>query len=212
VPFSPHLLVQRARVGSADLRHEDVRQLDGEPALAIAVALAPPRLWAYLLDATLDGFAEGYVRPHDGKVSTRIHQGLRVAQNLLRGRIDGLIDRRGADVALLALACEGNVVHLLVAGALRAYVFSQRSLRRITAHDAPNEGLLKAEPVWCAQPVEPGDLVIAGPSALFAEPALARIREACLADRQIEPRNVASLLSSEDEPARSMAVAAFRVN
>jgi hypothetical protein len=210
--FSPHLHVQRARVGSADLRHGDVRQLPGEPALAIAVALAPPRLWAYLLDSTLDGFAEGYVRPHDGKVSTRIHQGLRVAQNALRGRIDGLIDRRGADVALLALACEGNVLHLLVAGALRAYVFRQRSLRRLGAHDASDLGLLKAEPVWCAEPMEPGDLVIAGPGALFAEPALARVSEACLADRQLDPRKVASLLTSEDEPARSMAVAAFRVS
>ncbi|HEX5658466.1 MAG TPA: hypothetical protein VFX59_14790 [Polyangiales bacterium] len=208
----PHLLVQRARVGSSALRHQDVRQLDGEPALALALALAPPRLWGYLLDATLDGFAEGFARPHDGKVSTRIHQGLRVAQNTLRARIDGLLDRRGADVALLALAREGDVLHLLVAGGLRAYVFRQRSLRRLGTYDATDEGLLKAEPIWCAEPVEPGDLVFAGASPLFTEQALTRVREACLADRQLDPGKVASLLNSDESVVRGDAVIAFRVS
>lgn len=209
--FTPHLLVQRARVGSAALRRHEVRLLDGEPALALALALAPPRLWGYLLDATLDGFADGYVRPHDGKTSTRVHQGLRVAQATLRARIDGLLDHRGADVALLALACEGPVVHALVTGSLSAYVCRRQGLRRIGARDAPDEGVLKAEPVWCAEHVEPGDLVFAGPSALFAESTLSRVRTACLNDRRIDPQEVASLLTSSDAP-QGAALAVFRVS
>ncbi|MET0287185.1 MAG: hypothetical protein ABW352_22060 [Polyangiales bacterium] len=208
--FSPHLLVQRARVGSAALRHQDVRVLEGEPVLVIALALSPPRLWGYLLDSTLDGFAEGYARQHDGKVSTRIYTGLRVAQTTLRERIDGMLDRRGADVALLALACEGNVLHVLVAGALSAYVYRQRTLRRLHANEPARDGMLKVEPLWCAEPVDTGDLVFAGPSALFREPNLERLRRACQEDREQEPRKLAALLTSDDEVSGS-ALAVFRV-
>lgn len=209
--FSPHLLVQRTVVGSAALRHQDARRLEGEPALAIALALAPPRLWGYLLDATLDGFADGYARPHDGKVSTRIHQGLRVAQNALRERIDALIDRRGADVALLAIACEGSVLHMLAAGALQAYVYRQRTLRRLGSLAASSDGMLKTEPLWCAEQIEPGDLVLAGPSAMFDAGTLERARAVCLADRQLEPRKLATLLGSEPAAAGA-ALAVFRVD
>jgi hypothetical protein len=210
VSFSPYLLVQRARVGTTALRHQDARQLLGEPALAIASALAPPRLWGHLLDVTLDAFVEGYARPHDGKISTRAHQGLRVAQGALRERIDGMIDRRRADVALLALACEGHVLHLLAAGALHAYVLRQGKLRRLGARDAPGDGVLKADPVWCVEPVEPGDLVLAGPSTVFTEVALQRLREAWLANRQLDPRDATTALVSEPL-GPGVALAAFRV-
>jgi hypothetical protein len=212
VSFSPHLLVQRARVGSAALRRYDVRPLEAEPALVIGLALAPPRLWGYLLDCTLAGFAEGYTRPHDGRVATRIHQGLRAAQAALRGRIEGLLDHRSADVALLALACEGPLVHALGVGALSAYVCRARGVRAISTHAQRNEGMLKAEPVWSSLPVEPGDLVLAGPSAQLTEPTLERVRASGL-DRSrpsVDPHEVASWLTS-DESSQGAAVALFQV-
>jgi hypothetical protein len=210
VSFSPHLIVQRARVGSATLRQQDARLLDGEPVLVMALALAPPRIWGYMLDSTFDGFVEGYMRPHDGKVSTRIHQGLRVAQTVLRTRIDALLDRRGTDVALLALALDGDVLHLLTAGALRAYVHRQRNLRRLSAQAPVTDGVLKAEPIWCAEPIEQGDLVLAGSASLFHDENLERVRAACATDRLVAPSKVTALLTDADAGHGAVA-AAFRV-
>jgi hypothetical protein len=213
VLFSPHLVVQRARVGTAALRQQDVRLIEGEPALALALALAPPRLWGYVLDATLDGFADGYARPHDGKVSTRIHQGLRVAQTTLRARIDALIDRRAVDVSLLALACEGRVLHLLTTGALGAYVYRQRGIRRLSLREPAVEGVLHAEPAWCAEPAEPGDLVIAASTSVCTDANLERVREACIANRYLEASAVTGLLAqSAADTGEGAVVAAFRVS
>ncbi len=204
--FSPHLLVQRARVGTAALRSQDARVLEGEDALALALALAPPRLWGYLLDTVLDGFAEGYMRPHDGRVSSRIHMGLRVAQAGLRIRVDELLDRRAADVAMLAIARESDLVHVLASGGLSAYVLRPRGLRRLGTSDARG-GVLKAEPVWCAEPVEPGDLIFAGPSSLLSEATLERVCDA----GPLDAERVTSLLTN-DGSTPGTAVAAFRVS
>ena len=74
--------LQRAQVGSGTLRQHELRALEQRRTLVLGAALAPPRLWSYLLEAALDGFGDGFQRPHDGRMSTRMHQGLRVNENI----------------------------------------------------------------------------------------------------------------------------------
>ncbi|MET0344068.1 MAG: hypothetical protein ABW252_23845, partial [Polyangiales bacterium] len=104
--FLPYAAIAPARIGRGALHQHAVRLLDDGPVFLLAVALGAPRLWDYLLGGALDGFEDGYHRPHDGRTSTRLHQGMLVAQQSLKRRVENLIERRMSDVGLLALALD----------------------------------------------------------------------------------------------------------
>lgn len=219
--LSPHLAVQRAKIAQGELRQEDVRLLDDGPTLVAAHAEGPPRLWGYLLDSLLDGFYDGFMRPHDGRTSTRVHQGLRVAQQALRGRVEGLVEKRTSDVGLLALSLEGSVLHVLAAGSQRAYLVRHRVLRRLARAETkvkPEasmelvEGVLKLDPTWCAEQLEPGDVLFASAGALCTDSVLRKVCSALEADRTLPARAVVDLLNkSAADQGLAAASLAFRV-
>jgi len=230
--WNPHLAVQRAKVAQSELRQEDVRLLDDGPTMVLAHAHGPPRLWGYLLDTVLDGFADGFARPHDGRTSTRVHQGLRVAQQGLRGRVEGLVEKRSSDVGLLALSLEGSVLHVLAAGSSRAYLLRHRVLRRLARAesnprsraeeartsalrlDGPElaDGVLKLDPTWCAEQLEPGDLLFASAGAVCTDALLRKICGALDADRALGGEDVVALLNgSAAQHGVAAASLAFRV-
>jgi len=219
--WTPHLAVQRAKIAHGELRQEDVRLLDDGPTLVAAHAEGPPRLWGYLLDGLLDGFHDGFMRPHDGRTSTRVHQGLRVAQQALRGRVEGLVEKRTSDVGLLALSLEGSVLHVLAAGSQRAYLLRHRVLRRLARADTkvkPEastelvEGVLKLDPTWCAEQLEAGDVLFASAGAVCTDSVLRRVCSALESDRALPAREVVELLNkSAADHGLAAASLAFRV-
>lgn len=191
----PYGDVRLAKVAAGSLRQHDVYMLDGRRTLVLGVALGPPRLWSYLLELTLLGFVEGYEERHDGRVATRLRQGLRVAAQRLRARVDALIERRLPDVGLLALGLEGSQLHVASAGPLRAY--RQRALTRHKLgpdSDSPS-GLLRGASSWSADDVAPGDLLFAGSLTACSPPALSELDRALAHDRELVPRAVVQLLN-----------------
>jgi len=210
--LTPHSAVQRATIGTAAIRQHDLRVLEQGRTVVLGVALGPPRLWSYLLAGTLDAFDDGFHRPHDGRMSTRLHQGLRVAQQALRTRVDSLIERHPSDVGLMALALEAGVLHVLCAGPLRAYLHRRKSTRRLSAREEGVDGVLKVPPNWCAEQVEAGDLVFVTALSGPQQSALDQLRSELDAGRPLEPKQVVERLiaPAADEGLGGIAVA-YRV-
>jgi hypothetical protein len=218
--LKPYFAVQRAKIAHAELRQQDARSLDDGPTMVLAHASGSPRLWGYLIDTVLDGFGDGFMRPHDGRISTRLHQGLRVAQQALRTRVDGLLEKRSLDVGLLALSVEGSVLHVLVAGSQQAYLVRHKAPRRLClgneperlADSLPGEGMLKLEPTWCAEQLEPGDVLFATDGALCTPALLRDIAHALELDRTLSTESVVALLNRPSaEAGRPVASLALRV-
>lgn len=173
--------ITKARVRAAELRQHEVLLLDEGQTLVLATALCAPRLWGFMLDTVLTGFCEGLKRPSDGRVSSRLHQGFDAAQRRVQTRVEGLIERRKPDVGLLALSLEpasgsAGVLHVLCLGPARAYLQRRRNMRRLSPRDDRLEGVLKATPTWCAEPLEAGDLLFGGSLTAFSEEALEELR------------------------------------
>lgn len=175
MPIESHCDVVLARVGEGRLRQHDASAFDGGSGMLLLSALGPPRLWGHVLDATLDGFAEGLARPHDGRTSTRLHQGFDAAQKRARARVDALLDRRPPDVGLLALGCDGPLLHVVCAGPQCAFVWRAGELRRLTPSDDRALGLLRAPPSWSVEAIEPGDLLLAGSLSACTSASLKRL-------------------------------------
>jgi len=162
---------------------------------AIASAMGPPRLWRFALDATLEGLAEGLARPHDGSVTSRLHQGLDGARKRLRERTSMLIERRVADVTLLALGLDGPLLHVLCVGPSRAFLRREKKLLRLSPQEDRAEGLLRAAPAFCAETLVASDLIIAGSTSACSESALAELHAALEARRVSGPEEVVALLN-----------------
>ena len=204
--------VRRARVRAGELRQHDVYMLDEQRTLVLGAALGPPRLWSYLLEVALGGFVEGYEQPHDGRASTRLHQGLRCAQQRARARVEALIERRQPDVGLLALSVEGPLLHVLTAGPLRAYLYQQRRCRRLGPRDESDAGMLKGASSWTAEQVEPGDLLFAGSFESFTPAGLRELEQQLARDRTLSTQRVVEQLNREAAANGSPALAvAMRV-
>lgn len=197
----PHAAVTPEKISRGLLKQHTVRALDDGWVQLVAAALGPPRLWDYLLRGALDGFEEGYDRPHDGRMSTRLHQGALVAGQVLRRKVDCLIERRPSDVALLAVAREGDVLHVLTAGAFAAFLVQQGALRRVSpaaaapsATDPGTEGLLKLSPSWTTESIYPGDMIVAGSVNACASPALMTLSNLLATGVAARPRDVVDQL------------------
>lgn len=211
-PSAPFGDVRRAQVRGGALRQHDVYMLDEQRTLVLGVALGPPRLWSYLLEVALGGFVEGYEQPHDGRASTRLHQGLRYAQQRTRARVEALIERRQPDVGLLALSVEGPLLHVLTAGPLRAFVHQQRRCRRLGPRSESEAGMLKGASTWTAEQVEPGDLLFAGSFEACTPAALEALEQQLQHDRTLSVQTVVELLNREAAANGSAALAvAMRV-
>ena len=188
-----HVAVTKARVREGELRQHEARVLDGGRTVLLATALSAPRLWGYMLDAAVEGFCEGLERPSDGRVSTRMHQGFDGAQRRVQARVDGLIERRRPDVGLLALSLEpspsaaAGILHVLCLGPARVYMQRRANMRRLSPRDDRPEGLLKATPSWCTEPLEPSDLLFGGSLTAFSEEALEALRAEFTGGRLVAP-------------------------
>jgi hypothetical protein len=195
---SLHTSVQRAVVAKAELRQLDVLELDDAPTVVLAHAFTATRLWGYMLDTALDGFYDGYHRPHDGRASLGAGAKMRVAQQALRTRVDSLIEKRGGDVALLALSVEGSVLHVTSAGSLQAYLYRHRTLRRLGQSEAEvpeGAGILKLGPSWSAESIEPNDLVFATAGSVCTEATLDKLTHALDRERGAAPELVVQMLN-----------------
>jgi hypothetical protein len=204
----PCAAVSPAKILNGTLRQHATRVIDPQVVL-IAAALGQPRLWEYLVRGALDGFEEGFARPHDGRMSTRLHQGALVGQQALRRRVESLIERRPSDVALLALAQEDDVLHVLSAGTLSVYLYQSGTLRQVGATDDQADGLLKLTPSWTTETVAPGDLVIAGSPSAVSDAALHELHNLLVTGVAVPPRRIVERLqhAALERGAASVAVA-----
>jgi len=185
----------RAGVARGELRQTDVRVLEDGAILALASALGPPRLWGYGIDAAFAGLVEGLSRPHDGRVITRLHQGLDAAGARLKASVEALVERRRCDVGLVALAFEAGQVHVLSVGPVRAYLRRRDQVKRLTPREDRAEGLLKARPSFCSERAEPNDLVVAGSLPAFCDESLQSLGTALAANPGLPTRQVTELLN-----------------
>jgi hypothetical protein len=198
----------RARVVQGALRQHELLTLAGGHTIVLLSAIGVPRLWGYALDSAARGFLEGFSRPHDGRASTQLHQGLDGAQRCLRTRVDALIERRVPDVSLLAVAVEDTKLHVLSVGPSRLYVRHPTTTRRLTPREDRAEGILKAGPAWCAEQAEKGALLFGGAHTAFldhAQDSLARLVNVRTA---LEPEQVVNALNAQ-AVASGLGVAAF---
>jgi hypothetical protein len=187
-----HVAITKARVRGGMLRQHEALVLDEGRTLVLVTALSAPRLWGFMLDAALSGFCEGLERPSDGRVSTRLHQGFDTAQRRVQARVDGLIERHRPDVGLLALSLEATpatagTLHVLCLGPGRAYLQRRGNMRRLSPRDDRPEGLLKATPTWCAEALEPSDLLFGGSLTAFSEETLEELRVEFSGGRLVSP-------------------------
>jgi hypothetical protein len=185
----------RAGVGRGELRQTDVRVLHDGAVFALASALGPPRLWGYALDAAFTGLAAGLERPYDGRLLTSLHQGLEAARQLLQTRVDALVERRRCDAGLVALGLDGEHLHVLCVGPVRAYLRRRDQVRRLTPRDDRAEGLLKARPTFCSERLEPGDLIVAGSLSAFCDASLQSMGVALAENRDLAPAALTQLLN-----------------
>jgi hypothetical protein len=202
----------RAAVARGELRQTDVRVYEQGALLALASALGPPRLWGYGIDSAFEGFEEGISRPHDGRLVTRLHQGLDGASGRLRSRIEALVERRRCDVGLVALAFEAGQVHVLSIGPVRAYLRRRDQVKRLTPREDRAEGLLKARPSFCSERTEGGDLVVAGCLSAFCDESLESVGSALAANPGLAVQRVTELLNKSAAASRiGVSSMAFRI-
>jgi hypothetical protein len=200
--------VQRAKVVRGELRQHELFTLEGGNTLVLFSAFGLPRVWGYALDSATRGFLEGFSRPHDGKVSTKLYQALDGAQRTLKTRVDALIERRIPDVALLALALDGGKLHVLSVGPSRLYIRHPTTTRRLTPREDRAEGILKASPAWCAEHAERGALVFGGSHTAFLDSGKDSVNQLIDPRGALEPRHVVSTLNAQ-AVAKGLAVASF---
>ncbi len=192
------------------LRQYDIRSFEDGRLFVLVCAMGPPKLWGYALDATLQGFGEGLSRPHDGTMSSRLHQALDGARNLLRQRISMLIEKRIPDVALIALGFDKSIVHVLCVGPCRAYVRRAKKLRRLSPREDRAEGLLRATPAFCAETLLPSDVILAGSLSACSELSLSALHEAVGQMRDVSPEEVVKILN-ENAAKRRLGSAALAI-
>ena len=200
--------VHKAKVVQRELRQHELFVLDGGHTLALFSAFGVPRLWGYALDSATRGFLEGFARPHDGKASTRLHQGLDGAKRALRTRVEALIERRVPDVGLLAFSLENSKVHVLSAGPARLYIRHPTTTRRLTPREERAEGMLKAGPAWSAEHAERGALLFGGTHTAFLESAKDSVAQLIDTRGALEPKTVVSTLNAQ-AVAKGLGVASF---
>jgi hypothetical protein len=200
--------IHRAKVVKGALRQHELLALDGGRTIVLFSAIGLPRMWGYALDSATRGFLEGHARPHDGRPSTQLHQGLDGAQRYLRTRVEALIERRVPDVSLLAVCVEGTKLHVLSVGPSRLYVRHPTTTRRLTPKDERAEGILKAGPSWCAEQAERGDLLFGGAHTAFLDQAKDSVAKLMDARSTLEPQHVVSTLNAQ-AVAKGLGVAAF---
>ena len=225
----PLTALRRELVGPSELRREDVSLVDGGAVALLALAFGPPRLWGYLLDTAFDAFHQGYWHAGEVSSSSQVHLGMRAATEAVRANVDALIDRCGADVALLALTLEENTLQVQASGPLHAYVARRKGLRRLGPRmlgvqaEERADGLLSSHGATCVEQLEAGDLVFAGSRRVCHDAALQRVTRMLERDhfslarttarfQAASPEAVLALLSaSAGEQGHGAATLAFRM-
>lgn len=195
-------------VFETSLRQHEVKSFEDEHIFVLISAMGPPRLWGRALDAALTGFCRGLARPHDGTMSSRLHQGLEGARSLLKERTSMLIERRTADVSLLAVGLDGHLLHVVCVGPGRAFVRRAKKLRRLTPREDRAEGLLRATPAFCAETLLDADVVLCGSLSACSEASLSALHERIQSDPGATPETLVKILN-EHAAARGLGAAAL---
>ena len=220
--------VERQQVGRAALRREDLCLLDGGRVIVIARAVGAPRLWGLLLDSALDAFVDGHHRSAEGTVSARLHQGILMASHYVRERTDALLDRRDADVYMLAVAIESSALHAVHCGPLQVHVVRQQRLYSLIQREQVDphmsgertrrsgdgsEGLRKGSPGYVVEPLAPADLVFAGSEQVLNEALLHQLGHS-IGERRVPSAQglVDSITASAIERGMGAASFALRVS
>jgi hypothetical protein len=185
-----------ATVGRASLRQHELFTLDGGRTIILCSAVGTPRLWGFALDAAVAGFLAGAERPHDGRPSTRLAQGLEAARAQLRRRVDALIERRIPDVALLALSMQSARLDVLGVGPCRLYLRRSGDIQRLTPRDDLAAGLLSGSAAFCTEELRAGDLLVGGSRGAFVDASLASLAQALSRDPHTSARNVVDRLNA----------------
>jgi hypothetical protein len=197
-----------AAVGKTSLRQNELFTLDGGRTLVLCSAVGMPRLWGYALDAAVAGFLAGFERPHDGRASTRMAQGVEAARSALRTRVDALIERRIPDVMLLALSMHAARLDVVSVGPCRAYLRRGGDTRRLTPKDDLARGLLGGSAAFCSEQLHEGDLLLGGSRGGFVEASLAALGQLLTASPHASAQEVVATLNTPAVSAR-LGVATF---
>jgi len=205
---APSVDLRRQKVGHTELRREDLALMDAGRVMVVSQALGPPRLWAYLLDTAVDAFRDGYDAA-EGSMLTRLNHGMRMATHHGRARINGLLERRGADIGLLAVGFDGPSLHVLGVGALDVYLYRRKQLR-IVGERSSSEGMFKGNATTVVEHVEPGDLLFASSQAVCSDALLYELQVALDHDRGLPPDEVVAAIGAS-AAARGLAAASLSV-
>jgi serine/threonine protein phosphatase PrpC len=206
-----HISITRADVRGYGLQRHAAKQYDRNRAFAITTGLGLPRTWQYTAEGVLHGFGQGLEQSHDqGK--SRLQDAFTTARGVLIERCEALIEHQVPDATLTACLLDGSDLHVLCAGAGRAYLHRQGNPQRLTPRDKNPDGLLHARPVRCSIVVEPGDLIIAGSASAFSVRAIGRVAAVLEEDPNTPASVIADLLTAPaNESGTGAAAIALRV-
>ena len=130
---------------------------------AVFLAQGPPRAWQLSLDAAVLGLVDAFEEDRRGAEEI-----LAVAARKVRSAAGALVDRGAVKVHAVALSLgPDGKVEVASAGSCRAYLARRGEHRRLSSRTA-TRGLTESFSFLSGtERLEPGDLVILGPSHLF---------------------------------------------
>ena len=115
-----HLTVAKADVRGHALPRHATRPLEASKAYACATAIGLPRFWDYVLRAALEGAAHGFSSSDAESAAGRLWDALQGSRRRTAEAIEATIERMLPDATLMLLMCEGDALHVLSAGRVRA--------------------------------------------------------------------------------------------
>lgn len=159
----------------------------------MSTGLGPPRLWQKTTSVVLDAF-EAAVETQRGGAGALLREGLAEARRALVSYCETLIERQMPDATLLAMAFEGNQVHVLSVGPGRIYRHRRGQPERLTSRDTGTDGVLRGRSHAAVHSVDPKDLVIAGSASAFSTRSVGRVAAALESNPETKPAVLVSLL------------------
>lgn len=189
-----HISIARAKVRDAELARHTAARFDAGRAFAVSAALALPRLWEYATAGTIAGFGAGLEKHKSATAAQRLDGAMNEARQALGARCDALVEKKLPDATLLGLILDSGELHVASAGPGRVYLHRRGDPRRLTPREDEPEGLLRARPAVCREPLEPGDVILAGTVSAFSVRAIGKLASVLEADPKSPPAVLASLL------------------
>jgi len=159
---------------------------DPKRVAAVLIAQGAPRAWQRSLDAAVRGVSEALEAPRPTAESV-----LAAAAAKVRQHAASLVDEHAVQVHAVAisLAADGQA-ELATAGSCRAYLDRRGQQRRVSSAEA-TKGLADAFAFSrTSEPLEPGDVVVLGPSHLFGVLGVARLAKLLAPGEGVDARRI----------------------